>query len=395
MTRGQEGGEVLRDEIFPRRTKGAVVVAFFGLMLMLAASGCSGSDGIGDSAGLDPLGSQSPPADGRDAVEIASKDISMGILRLMQDEPPTPLRLSLAEYGGVLTTEAQVDSEAEEQAGPQLYVSRELDLLPDETDSVGGNSLTIMASVPAGDGTVRFIEQKYSFTQHSLLAVGDLSVDRVVRAFQGEESQELSVSSVMVQRGQSYADTGGREYLGFDVRSGVWLYAPPGSTESQDVDEAKIDQIVDECRAVLEAVKEATDQLLSRLATQSFVGEWYVHGSTLTISSNTTGHEISNAGPCGTIEDFTPASTPCEERDDFSFSSSGDGTSLEATVTLAQVLESGTNVEHPEMTTSYRVGDKFTLTFAAVNLLQRTPSLGNPYLCNDETPTEIQDLCGA
>jgi hypothetical protein len=129
----------------------------------------------------------------------------------------------------------------------------------------------------------------------------------------------------------------------------------------------------------------------------SFVGRWYVHGSQFLISSTTRGSEVSNAGQCGPGDILDPNRPWCEERVDYRFRLSTDGRSLHATVTSAQVVESRTGRPHPEIETSSKAGDQFTLRFAGPNQLIRSPWLegGNPYLCNQRTPERLQQRCGA
>lgn len=128
----------------------------------------------------------------------------------------------------------------------------------------------------------------------------------------------------------------------------------------------------------------------------SFVGRWYVHGSQFVISSTTRGSEVSNAGQCGPGDILDPNRPWCEERVDYRFRLSAHGRSLHATVTSARVVESRTGRPHPEIETSSKAGEQFTLRFAGPNQLVRSPwPQGNPYLCNQRTPDRLQHRCGA
>ena len=129
----------------------------------------------------------------------------------------------------------------------------------------------------------------------------------------------------------------------------------------------------------------------------SFVGEWYVHGSTLSIESVTSGHEETNVGPCAPLATLhDPTGPMCHERVTYRFTLSADGRALTATVTSVSVVEAGTAISRPEVVATGKVGDSFTLTFVAPNQLIRSPwILGNPYLCNAKTPAQYQNRCGA
>jgi pimeloyl-ACP methyl ester carboxylesterase len=150
-------------------------------------------------------------------------------------------------------------------------------------------------------------------------------------------------------------------------------------------------------QSVIASIKQylAAAQAAAKPLLPSFVGQWSVHGSQFTISS-TRGYEVSNAGPCGS-GDILDANRPwCEERVDYRLRLSADGRSLHATVTSVRVVESETGLPHPEVKSSSKVGEEFTLTFAGPNQLMRSPwPKGNPYLCNQRTPTRLQNRCGA
>jgi hypothetical protein len=135
--------------------------------------------------------------------------------------------------------------------------------------------------------------------------------------------------------------------------------------------------------------------VLAKPLPPSFVGEWYVHGSQFPISSTSRGSEVSNVGQCGPGDILDPNRPWCEERVDYRFRLSADGRSLHATVISAQVVESQTGRPHPEIETSSKAGDQFTLRFAGPNQLIRSPAQGNPYLCNQRTPERRQQRCGA
>lgn len=132
-------------------------------------------------------------------------------------------------------------------------------------------------------------------------------------------------------------------------------------------------------------------------AVPSFVGEWHVHGSALSITSTTAGHSVSNDGPCGAADNYgIPGLPMCQEKDEFRFRLSPDGRTLTGTVTSAVIVEATTGKARPDRPTGANPGETFTLAFAAPNLLiSDPPSVGNPYLCNTQTSKADLPKCGA
>lgn len=132
-------------------------------------------------------------------------------------------------------------------------------------------------------------------------------------------------------------------------------------------------------------------------AVPSFVGEWHVHGSALSITSTTAGHSVSNDGPCGAADNYgIPGLPMCQEKDEFRFRLSPDGRTLTGTVASAVIVEATTGKARPDRPTGANPGETFTLAFAAPNLLiSDPPSVGNPYLCNTQTSKADLPKCGA
>ena len=139
-------------------------------------------------------------------------------------------------------------------------------------------------------------------------------------------------------------------------------------------------------------------------SSELFVGEWFVHGSQMTIRPDFTGTRSTSLGPC--TDPFGPDASDdmCNEIAGLDFSEGPTG-SIVATVTSVdyETWEGETPPTGFEGDGTFRVGDSFELEFADENLLRtiwlgrlsRLNGQGNPYWCNSQTSTENVDKCGA
>jgi len=134
---------------------------------------------------------------------------------------------------------------------------------------------------------------------------------------------------------------------------------------------------------------------------EDFVGEWYVHGAHLKITSPHNGVEtVSNAGSC-----TADSSVLCSKRTYLQFSTSDDRRGLIATVVGVTYLTPDDQVGDPPPDAVSEGGDTFRLEFVFPNLLKATTLhssnpdhlnlLGNPYFCRDGLAREVSFACGA
>jgi hypothetical protein len=136
-----------------------------------------------------------------------------------------------------------------------------------------------------------------------------------------------------------------------------------------------------------------------------FAGKWFVHGSSLVIARNGKGSVVSNVGPCR----LQRRGEMCNERNDYRFRLSPDGTMLTGTMTAIS-FETWAGAPVPASVAGYRtgvrVGDTMHLYVAAPGLLSTRWPLkhpltkmlfegpGNPFWCAAGT-SNAEGLCGA
>lgn len=132
-----------------------------------------------------------------------------------------------------------------------------------------------------------------------------------------------------------------------------------------------------------------------------FIGEWYVHGSSLTINADGTGMQTWNAGPCG--DDI--ASGMCTGHSPLKIRKVVGGVEVTRSSDPWYTTDSGERTvpdhirEHGEY---MNAGDSTVLVPISATALKSTKGgvetgdgFGNPYLCRLESPEADEGLCGA
>jgi hypothetical protein len=136
-------------------------------------------------------------------------------------------------------------------------------------------------------------------------------------------------------------------------------------------------------------------------AARRFIGHWFVHGSTLDITSATEATETVASG-----FDCTPAREDwCLEKDRLSLELAPDGESVTATIVGIDYVNgtTGAKFSSPFPGASQAVGDSVRLEFVAPHLMKATvikrqlgtENYGNAHWCQDGIAPNLRDLCGA
>jgi hypothetical protein len=119
----------------------------------------------------------------------------------------------------------------------------------------------------------------------------------------------------------------------------------------------------------------------------SFVGQWHVHGASMTIKADGTGEQTWNAGPCG-----GSSTQLCVGQEDLAFTANLDGT-ITGKATTVSYLQGDSAPAPPGFdpgSDAPRTGDLFTLRHVKSDLLITTwlnrpdlasPGASNPYWC--------------
>ena len=164
-----------------------------GIAIILGALSCSPSGGNNRIARDAPTNIADPGVD--DPAMAKAQDVSVDVgERLLERMQRMPFRSdpTFNDIGGFISTEQSIGSESEAISKPQMTINRSLSITRSGAQAVGGNSLSFRASVPAGAGQFRTLEFEFSFTQHSALTKGDLSLARLEEELGSDNGLTLS-----------------------------------------------------------------------------------------------------------------------------------------------------------------------------------------------------------